>query len=389
MTPLSRCWHILALTIAMLATAAGHTEDFRPEPLGQVESLPTVYPDHWLVVHDATFFHMREGRFLFVDPAADSVTGQLRGMVSADFIAHYEQSPARGEHYVIETFFSRGGRGGDRTDVVTVYDAASLEVAGEVVIPPRKVSSMPEIFGTALVADDRLLVVYNFAPGQSISVVDLENREFVAEYPISGCALVIPTGASGVTSLCSDGALLTTVLNATGELAGSHRSEPFMDADDPMFEKAAIIDGVAYFPTFMGNVVPVDLSGEAAAPGEPWSLVNAEERAADWRPGGWQLVASDRAGRFYVLMNPDGKEGSHKDGGSEVWVFDVGAGERVGRIPLPKWGISIGVNNAEQPLLVATNGEFALETYDATSGEFVKTLAVDTQTVFVTRGVRQ
>ena len=206
MTPLSRCWHILALTIAMLATAAGHTEDFRPEPLGQVESLPTVYPDHWLVVHDATFFHMREGRFLFVDPAADSVTGQLRGMVSADFIAHYEQSPARGEHYVIETFFSRGGRGGDRTDVVTVYDAASLEVAGEVVIPPRKVSSMPEIFGTALVADDRLLVVYNFAPGQSISVVDLENREFVAEYPISGCALVIPTGASGVTSLCSDGA---------------------------------------------------------------------------------------------------------------------------------------------------------------------------------------
>ena len=389
MTPLSRCWHILALTIAMLATAAGHTEDFRPEPLGQVESLPTVYPDHWLVVHDATFFHMREGRFLFVDPAADSVTGQLRGMVSADFIAHYEQSPARGEHYVIETFFSRGGRGGDRTDVVTVYDAASLEVAGEVVIPPRKVSSMPEIFGTALVADDRLLVVYNFAPGQSISVVDLEKREFVAEYPISGCALVIPTGASGVTSLCSDGALLTTVLNATGELAGSHRSEPFMDADDPMFEKAAIIDGVAYFPTFMGNVVPVDLSGEAAAPGEPWSLVNAEERAADWRPGGWQLVASDRAGRFYVLMNPDGKEGSHKDGGSEVWVFDVGAGERVGRIPLPKWGISIGVNNAEQPLLVATNGEFALETYDATSGEFVKTLAVDTQTVFVTRGVRQ
>ena len=389
MTSLSRCRHILALTIAMLAAAAGHTEGFRPEPLGQVESLPAVYPDHWLVVHDATFFHMREGRFLFVDPAADSVTGQLRGMVSADFIAHYEQSPARGEHYVIETFFSRGGRGGDRTDVVTVYDAASLEVAGEIVIPPRKVSSMPEVFGTALVADDRLLVVYNFAPGQSISVVDLEKREFVAEYPISGCALVIPTGKSGVTSLCSDGSLLTTVLTAGGEPAGSHRTEPIMDADDPMFEKAAIIDGIAYFPTFMGNVVPVDLNGEAAAPGEPWSLVSAEERAAGWRPGGWQLVASDRNGRFYVLMNPVGKEGRHKDGGGDVWVFDVAAEERVARILLPNWGISIGVNSAEQPLLVVTNGEFALETYDATSGDFVKTLAVDTQTVFVTRGVRQ
>ncbi|MDE0064671.1 MAG: amine dehydrogenase large subunit [Gammaproteobacteria bacterium] len=389
MTPLSRCRYIPALAIAMLAAAAGHTDGFRPEPLGQVESLPAVYPDHWLVLHDATFFHMREGRFLFVDPAADTVSGQLRGMVSADFIAHYEQSRARREHYVIESFFSRGGRGGDRTDVVTVYDAASLEVAGEIVIPPKKVSSMPEIFGTALVAGDRLLVVYNFAPGQSITVVDLEKREFVAEYPISGCALVIPTGESGVTSLCSDGSLLTTVLTAEGKLAGSHRSEPFMDAEDPMFEKAAIIDGIAYFPTFMGNVIPVDLSGEAPAPGEPWSLLSAEERASGWRPGGWQLVASDRNGRFYVLMNPEGKEGSHKDGGSEVWAFDVNTGQRVARIPLPNWGISIAVNSAEQPLLVATNGGFALETYDATSGDFIKTLAVQTQTVFVTRGMRR
>ena len=88
-------------------------------------------------------------------------------------------------------------------------------------------------------------------------------------------------------------------------------------------------------------------------------------------------------------MNPEGKEGSHKDGGSEVWVFDVGAGQRVARIPLPNWGISIAVNSAEQPLLVATNGGFALETYDATSGDFIKTLAVETQTVFVTRGMRR
>ena len=388
MTPLPRRGYVLALTIAWLAAAAGHTQEFRPEPLGQVESLPAVYPDHWLVIHDATFFHMREGRYLFVDPAADSVAGQLRGMVSADFIANYEQSPARGEHYVIETFFSRGGRGGERTDVVTIYDAASLEVAGEVIIPPRKLSSMPERFGTALVADDRLLVIYNFAPGQTITVVDLEKREYVAEHPISGCALVVPTGASAVTSLCSDGALLTTVLTAGGEVAGSHRTAAFIDRDDPMFEKAAIIDGVAYFPTFTGNVIPVDLNGDVAEPGAGWSLVTAEERAAGWRPGGWQLVASDRNGRFYVLMHPDGEEGSHKNGGGEVWVFDVVARERIARIPLPNWGVSIAVNSAERPLLLVTNGGFALETYDAMTGAFVKTLAVQTQTAFVNRGVR-
>ena len=87
-------------------------------------------------------------------------------------------------------------------------------------------------------------------------------------------------------------------------------------------------------------------------------------------------------------MHPDGEEGSHKNGGSEVWVFDVAAQERVARIALPNWGVSIAVNNAEQPLLLVTNGEFALETYDAGSGAFIKTLAVQTQTAFTNRGVR-
>ena len=254
MTPILKCCRNLALATAMLAASTGHAQNFQPESLGQVDRLPATYPDHWLVIHDATFFHMREGRVLFVDPDADNVGGQFRGMVSANFMAHYEQGSSRGEHYVIETFFSRGGRGGDRTDVVTIYDAASLDVEGEIVIPPRKVSSMPEIFGTALIAGERLLVVYNFSPGQSITVyVDLEKREFVAEYPISGCALVIPTGASGVTSLCSDGALLTTVLTAGGELAGSHRTDPVHGCRRPHVREGRHRRRHRLFPDFPGQ----------------------------------------------------------------------------------------------------------------------------------------
>ncbi len=383
--------HRCALTLlaAILAAPLAQAQVFRPEPLGQIEKLPTVYPDHWLVVHDATFFHMREGRVLFVDPDADTVAGQFRGMITANFMANYEQGRARGEHYVVESFFSRGGRGGDRTDVVTIYDAATLDVTGEVIIPPKKLSSMPERHGTALTADERLLVVYNFAPGQSISVVDLEKREFVAEHPISGCALVMPTGASGVTSLCSDGTLLTTDLTEEGQVADSHRTDVIIDPDDPMFEKPAIIDGVAYFPTFRGRVVPVDLSGDAAQPDEAWSLVSAEERAAGWRPGGWQLVAADHNGRFHILMHPNGEEGSHKNGGGEVWVFDVATKERVARHSLPNWGISIAVSNAEEPVLLVTNGDLGLETYDAASGSFIKTLAIQTETALANRGIRQ
>ena len=371
--------------LAMGAAAA----DFAPEPMNANLSLPAAYPDHWLVVHDAAFFHMREGRYLFVDPDADTVGGQVRGLLSADFIAHYEQSAARGEHYVIETFFSRGGRGGERTDVVTIYDAESLAVSGEVIIPPRKLSSMPERLATGLVADDKLLVVYNFTPGQSLTVVDLEKREFVAEHGIAGCSLAIPTGTSAVTSLCSDGAFLTTTLSDGGASAASVRSQPvFADESDPMFEKAGITGGVAYFPTFKGDVLPVDLSGDTAMPGERWPLASAEEKTAGWRPGGWQLVAADHLGRLYVLMNPNGADGSHKDGGGEVWVFDAAAKQRIMRIPLPKWGISVGVSSAEQPLLVVTNGELQLETYSTATGEMEKTLAVSTQTPFIVRGVQ-
>ena len=375
--------------MAVLLAAGVASADFAPEPMNANLSLPASYPKHWLVVHDAAFFHMREGRYLFVDPHADTVGGQVRGLLSADFIAHYEQSAARGEHYVIESFFSRGGRGGERTDVVTIYDAASLSVSGEIIIPPRRLSSMPERLATALVAEDQLLVVYNFTPGQSLTVVDLEKREFVAEHGIAGCSLAIPTGKAGVTSLCSDGAFLTTTLSDGGASAASVRSEAaFADESDPMFEKAGIIDGIAYFPTFKGDVLPVDLTGEVAVPGERWALASAEEKAAGWRPGGWQLVAADHLGRLYVLMNPDGTDGSHKDGGGEVWVFDAAAKKRIMRIPLPKWGLSVGVSSSEQPLLVVTNGELQLETYSTATGEMDKTLAVSTQTPFIVRGVR-
>ena len=375
--------------LAALFAIGAASADFAPEPMNVNLSLPATYPEHWLVVHDAAFFHMREGRYLFVDPRADTVGGQVRGMLSADFIAHYEQSAARSEHYVIESFFSRGGRGGERTDVVTIYDAANLAVSGEIIIPPRKLSSMPERLATALVAEDKLLVVYNFTPGQSLTVVDLEKREFVAEHGIAGCSLAIPTGDSGVTSLCSDGAFLTTTLTDGGASAASVRSAAvFADHSDPMFEKAGITGGVAYFPTFKGDVLPVDISGDAAMPRERWPLASAEEKAAGWRPGGWQVVAADHFGRLYVLMNPNGTDGSHKDGGGEVWVFDAAEKQRIMRIRLPNWGISVGVSNAEQPLLVVTNGELQLETYSTATGEMDKTLVVSMQTPFIVRGVR-
>ncbi len=73
---------VILLAAALLAPAA--FADFEPEPLGQVATVPTPYPAGWLVVHDLAFNHMREGRFYLIDPDADTLSGQMRGIMSGD-----------------------------------------------------------------------------------------------------------------------------------------------------------------------------------------------------------------------------------------------------------------------------------------------------------------
>jgi methylamine dehydrogenase heavy chain len=373
--------------IALLTRAA--LADFQPEPLGQVATIPTPYPAGWLVVHDLAFDHMREGRFYLVDPDADSLSGQMRGIMSGDFIASFVTSAQRGEHYVIESFHARGGRGGKRTDVVSIYDPATLSVVDEVIIPAKRLTGMPNRYAVALLAGDRFLAVYNFTPVQSVSIVDLQTRKFVGEIGIPGCAFVYPTGARSFSSLCSDGGLLITHLDAAGIAEGTDRLEPFNDViDDAMFEKPAMIGGVAYFPTFTGNVVPVDLRGRVAEVGAKWSLTTEQERAAGWRPGGaWPAVGGED-GRLYVLMHGHGAEGTHKDGGDQVWVYDVASGTRQQIIKLASWGIALSRSGGEPARLVVTGAEPTVDIYDAASGNYVKTLAISAATPLLVHAVR-
>ncbi|MFX8934007.1 amine dehydrogenase large subunit, partial [Acinetobacter baumannii] len=73
--------------------------------------------------------------------------------------------------YSPETYFSRGTRG-ERTDVVTLYDPAHLSVIGEISVPPKRSSNMPMLSNAQLTDDGRFLMIYNFTPAQSITVVD-------------------------------------------------------------------------------------------------------------------------------------------------------------------------------------------------------------------------
>ena len=360
------------LLLVLCICCAPAFAEIQPETIGVVQKLPATYPAHWIIAQDASFFHMNDGKFIVLDADSDDPSARYKGMFNASFIGQFYQAKTRPEMYVAETFHSRGTRG-ERIDVLTIYDKRTLAPIGEVVIPSKRASEMPLHYNLQLVDNESIALIYNFTPATSVSVVDLATRDFVAEIPIPGCSLVYPMSGRSFASLCADGSILSVTLDESGKQASSVRSERFFDVnDDPLIEKAAIINGVGYFPTFQGDVYPIDFRGSTAVIGESWSLVDGEKNG--WRPGGLQLTASDSKGRFYVLMHKDSYEGSHKDPGIEVWVFDTDARRRIDRIKLQHPAISIEVTRDDDPLLVTTNINMEVDVYNAGDGEHLRTI---------------
>ena len=106
-------------------------------------------------------------------------------------------SQDKSELYVAETFWSRGSRG-DRTDVVTIYDAKTLEPTGEVMLPAGRFLVVPKKHNPTLTTDGRYLLSFNMDPAFSLSVVDIKARKYVGEIETGGCSLAYPTGPASV-----------------------------------------------------------------------------------------------------------------------------------------------------------------------------------------------
>lgn len=372
------------LALAMLGlflsrAAVGQNSELPPLPIektGKVESLPKHYPNDWFLVADASFFHMSDGKIYVMDVGEDTVPRQVKGFINNSLMGSIYQSAYRGEIYVAETFHSRGSRG-DRLDVLTIWDPASLTPMGEVILPgAKRFIGMPQRDAMVGIDNDRWLAIANFSPATSITLIDLDSREIISEIPTPGCTLVYPTGKLGFSSLCADGRFMSTELASDGTLIKQTRTDAFFDSDtSPIFERPAIIGDMAYFPSFAGLVYPVDLGGPVAKVGKPWNLVPESERDENWGPGGIGITGEDDQGRFYVLMHPGAGDGTQNGGGSEVWVYDAAKRERVLRIPMKVWGLSLAVSHGDKPLLLITNPtDMSLELYDAGSGNFIKSI---------------
>jgi len=370
----------LLVSMALLLTAT-HAFAQQPPPLpiektGIIETLPRQYPESWFLVHDASFFHMSDGKLYVIDTAADRLTEQFKGMFNIALIGNVAHSSKRGEFYATETFHSRGTRG-DRVDVVTIWDQENLSPIDEVILPGNKrYAGIPERFTVVLLNQDRWLAVVNFSPATSVTLIDLESREIINEIATPGCTYAYPTGAQGFSSLCADGRFMSTDLDPNGKLVSQVRTEAFFSSDDsPIYERPAIVGSTAYFPTIAGLMFPVDLSGPVAEVGQPWQLVPQQERAEKWAPGGIGIIDRDDAGRVYLLMHPDSKDGSYQGGGPEVWVFDPVKQKRLKRIALKQWGLTLAIGRGQKPKLMVVNPtDMSLEMYDPETGDFIKTI---------------
>ena len=322
---------------------------------------------HWVYVLDEAFNNEIDARVhLF-----DGDTYRRLGQIDAGFVPGMNLSPDGSTTVVVTTYFARGSRGA-RTDVVEFTDNATLSITHEIVLPPKRAQTLPTYFNVAYSSDARFLYVSYVTPAASFGVLDPLQKTVLGEIDTAGCVLVIPSGPNRVSSLCESGRLLTVTLDAQGHEASRALSDVFFDPDsDPVFVQGVpTADGYAFL-SFLGEVHEVDLSGAQPALRKPWSLVGAADRGR-WRPGGQQVGAIQRKlGKLFVPMHRGG-EGSHKIGGTEIWVFDMKTQQRLARWPLAPHKLApvlaVQVSQDDAPILFAATDAADVALFDGLSG---------------------
>ena len=323
---------------------------------------------HWIYVLDYAYNNEIDTRlWLF-----DGDTYRRMGQIDTGFSPGVSISPDGKVTAVATTYFARGGHG-TRTDVVELNDSSTLGKTGEIVLPPKHVQTLATLFTIGYSSDGKFLYTPYLTPATSFGVLDPVKKTVLSEIDTAGCTLVMPSGPNRVSSICESGRLLTVTVNAQGHEASRATSEPFFDPDkDPVFVQAMPVANGYIYLSFLGEVHEVDLSQAKPAFQPTWWLVAGTDKGS-WRPGGVQLGAVHRAlGRMFVQMHRGG-DGSHKLGGSEIWVFDMKTHQRIARWPVDtrEYGAINGLQVTQDaaPLLFAVTEKADLLVFDAQTGK--------------------
>ncbi|MCU9947814.1 amine dehydrogenase large subunit [Pseudomonas sp. PDM13] len=391
---LMRSLRYLLCGLSLGAVAQPTLAAFVPEQAG-VEVLGDHRGQNWFWIWGSNAPNMVDGRaYLFDD------SGRSRGLLSTGMWSNgLVMSHRRDELYASEIYFSRGVRG-TRSDVVTVYDARTLSPKYEIEIPPKRMTALISTGLSVLSDDERFLLVLNFTPAQSVSIVDLEQRRFVGEVAIPGCASLYPAGPRDFYAICGNGGFFHLRLDDQGQVAAQERTQPLFDPlQDLLLTTGSRMGDTWYFVSQQNNAYGLRMGAEGIEAAAHWSLVSDAERADGWGIAGNHGTALHvNSGRLFVLMHQDKPENYQKPG-TEVWVFDVRSQKRLARIELDEQSTAIGVSQGEQPRLYSldwvvpmpsaftlwvylTEGEAGLmpllrqgiNLYDADSGEHLRSI---------------
>jgi methylamine dehydrogenase heavy chain len=239
-----------------------------------------------------------------------------------------------------------------------------LGAIAEVPIPPKTTVLWFRNY-ISLLDDERHVAIFNMTPAQSISIVDVIDREFVGEISTPGCALILPMPNRSFVMICGDGSLQLIRLDEKGHEVKRSRSNKFFVVEkDPVFDQVARTDDGWLLVSHAGLVFHVTTDGDSIKLSKPWSMLAAEDGAEEWRPGGFQPMGFHRGSRaLYVLMHQGGID-THYEEGEEVWVFDVDRQKRIGRLKLESTANAIQTTQEKTPKFLTISSEGNVEVYD-------------------------
>jgi methylamine dehydrogenase heavy chain len=299
-------------------------------------------------------------------------TGAIEGMFNQAYWPNFAVSPDGKELYAVDSYWEKHTRG-KRSDYIVVRDAQTLEVKEDIPLPAGRLLVVSKKYNFDVTPDGHYGLTYNLAPSTAVTVTDLPARKTVGFITIPGCGLIFAQAPNRFSTLCADGAVATVTFDASAHATTQHTPHVFDAKNDPAFEHSAWDkkEQMLYLVTYGGDVIPVNLAAEQAVAGTKWSLTNDVERAAGWRPGGWQVSHFHTSNRqIYVLMH-QGKAWTHKNSGTEVWQVDATNGRRLQRIKLREPAQSVAVSPDDDPLVYVITDSQRIDAYRVATGKLL------------------
>ena len=329
----------LKLTVTMICFwLVSAANAFTPE-VATVETLPDNQGEEWFWISGNRAPSFADGQaYLF------SETGKRLGQVSTGFwFNSLVNAHKRDEIVTVETYFSRGTRG-ERTDVVVMRDAITLNVKGEIEIPGKRMNAVRNDGLAVLTEDERYLLVVNYTPAQSISIVDLDKAMFVEEIETPGCSVLYAAGNRDFYSICGNGGFMQIKIGDDGRVVSRTRSQPLFDpVNDFLTISASRIGNTWYFVSRQNNVYAILMDGDRIELLNTWSLTTQSEREDEWIISGFQHTATHaERGELFVLMH-QGAPDTFEEPGTHVWVYDVKTQQKAREIELDGLGGSSGI----------------------------------------------